>query len=298
MRPKSCINYQNIINQFEEKLYDQKKLIAYRHKVNHMYFEKGLSKREIIRAVSMSSHFVIKWTQSPEQDMTEDQRGWKQGDRRKWTKKTEERILDIHQQLRDSEDEFFTGATAINQEWRKHYDDVPPPLRTIGQIMKDLGLSTHVKGKARGAAKYLHYPEATIYGGYLGNRVMEADFIQRRYLQGNGSPLHFVGFSSKKGPKFRYYKRIEDLTVDQFIDACDGFLEIFDKPDVLKLDNASTFIGSVSGKRTLSRVMLYLLQKKLSRYSPYLKNLSVRDQLKAIIVCSLASFGIVAILKI
>jgi len=40
-------------------------------------------------------------------------------------------------------------------------------------------------------------------------------------------------------------------------------LSKFDKPDVLKLDNASTFKGSVSGKRTLSRVMLYLLQKQI-----------------------------------
>ncbi len=263
MKPKSCINYQNIINQFEEKRYDQKKLIAYRDKVNCMYFEEGLSKREIIKKVSMSNHFVVKWTQSPEQDMTEDHRGWKQGDRRKWTQETEDRIKQIHRKLSESEQEFFTGATAVSQTWLKVYEDAPPPLRTIGQIMKDLGLPSHPKGKSKGAAKYLHYPENTLYGGYLGNRVMEADFIQRRYLQGNGTPLNFVGFSAKKDPKFRYYKRIEDLTVDNFIDACDDFLDKFDKPDVLKLDNASTFIGSVSGKRTLSRVMIYLLQKQI-----------------------------------
>ena len=263
MKPKSCINYQNIINQFKEKRYDQKKLIAYRDKVNFMYFEGGLSKREIIKRVSMSSHFVVKWTQSPEQDMAEDHRGWKQGDRRKWTQETEDRIKQIHRKLSKSEQEFFTGATAVSQTWLKEYKNVPPPLRTTGQIMIDLGLPSHPKGKSKGAAKYLHYPENTLYGGYLGNRVMEADFIQRRYLQGNGTPLNFVGFSAKKDPKFRYYKRIEDLTVANFIDACDGFLDKFDKPDVLKLDNASTFIGSVSGKRTLSRVMLYLLQKQI-----------------------------------
>jgi len=264
MEPKRCINCVKSHQEICEKSDDQKKLIEIRYRVNRMHFDAGWSKKQISKKLGMSKHFVIKWTQSPEQNMLEDQRGWTQGNRRKWTKKTEERILKIHQQLCSSEDEFFTGATAINQVWRKHYDDVPPPLRTIGQIMKDLGLSTHVKGKAKGAAKYLHYPEATIYGGYLGNRVMEADFIQRRYLQGNGSPLHFVGFSAKKEPKFRYYKRIEDLTVNHFLRACDEFLEKFDKPDAIKLDNASTFIGSVSGKRTLSRVMLYLLQKKIT----------------------------------
>jgi len=179
------------------------------------------------------------------------------------TQETEDRIKQIHRKLNESEQEFFTGATAVSQTWLKRYEEAPPPLRTIGQIMKDLGLPSHPRGKSRGAAKYLHYPETTIYGGYLGNRVMEADFIQRRYLQGSGTPLHFVGFSAKKAPKFRYYKRIEDLTVNNFIDACDDFLSKFDKPDVLKLDNASTFKGSVSGKRTLSRVMLYLLQKQI-----------------------------------
>jgi transposase len=263
MKQKKYLNYQNNNHQNVEDRHGQKKLITYREKVNHLYFEAGLSKREIINKVSMSSHFVIKWTQSPEQDMTEDHRGWKQGDRRKWTQETEDRIKQFHQKLSDSEQEFFTGATAVSQMWLKEYNDVPPPLRTIGQIMKDLGLSTHPRGKSKGAAKYLLYPETTIYGGYLGNRVMEADFIQRRYIRGNGTPLNFIGFSAKKDPKFRYYRRIEDLTVDNFIDACDEFLSKFDKPDVLKLDNASTFRGSVSAKRTLSRVILYLLQKQI-----------------------------------
>jgi len=125
----------------------------------------------------------------------------KQGNRRKWTQETEDRIKQIHRKLNESEQEFFTGATAVSQTWLKRYEEAPPPLRTIGQIMKDLGLPSHPRGKSRGAAKYLHYPETTIYGGYLGNRVMEADFIQRRYLQGSGTPLHFVGFSAKKSPK-------------------------------------------------------------------------------------------------
>lgn len=263
MSQKSVLNCHNNYRQNEEDQHDQKKLISYREKVNRLYFEEGLSKREIIKKVSMSSHFVVKWTQSPEQDMTEDHRGWEPGNRRKWTKETEDRIKEIHHELCESDREYFTGATAINQTWLKRYKDAPPPLRTIGQIMKDLGLSTQAKGKRKGAAKFLHYPEKTIYGGYLGQRVMEADFIQRRYIHGSGTPLNFVGFSAKKAPKFRYYQRIENLTVDNFINACVEFLDKFDKPDVLKLDNAATFRGSVSGKRNLSRVMIYLLKKKI-----------------------------------
>lgn len=246
-----------------EKCHGQKKLIAKRQKVNYLYYQEHLSKRAIMNQESMSSHFVVKWTQSPPQDMTEDHRGREAGQRRKWTKETETRIRDIYQYLSKSDDEYFTGPTAVNQVWIRRFEDPPPPLRTIGRIMKDLGLSTQTKSKRKGAAKYLRYPESTIYGGYFGRRVMEADFIQRRYLQGSGQPLHFVGFSAKQDPKFRNYKRIESLTVSEFIRACEEFLHNFDKPDVLKLDNAATFIGSMSGKRNISNVMIYLLEKEI-----------------------------------
>lgn len=246
-----------------EKCNGQKKLIAKRQKVNYLYYGEHLSKRAIMNQESMSSHFVVKWTQSPTQDMTEDHRGWEAGNRRKWTKETETRIREICQYLLKSDDEYFTGPTAVNQIWIHRYEEPPPPLRTIGRIMKDLGLSTQTKSKRKGAAKYLRYPERTIYGGYFGRRVMEADFIQRRYLQGSGQPLHFVGFSAKQDPKFRNYKRIESLTVREFLRACDEFLENFDKPDVLKLDNAATFIGSMSGKRNISNVMVYLLEQEI-----------------------------------
>ena len=107
------------------------------------------------------------------------------------------------------------------------------------------------------------YPEATIYGGSLGERVIEADFI-RRYLKGRSSPLHFIGFSAKKTPRSRYYIRIPNMTADAFIHACASFFNRFEQPQVLKLDNAATFIGSTSAKRNLSKVMIYLLSRQIT----------------------------------
>lgn len=213
--------------------------------------------------MGVSRRFVSRWTQSGDQDPNEDHRGWTSGKRRKWTDETEARIRSIHAELQKSVDEFFTGATAVRQVWLQHYKDSPPPLRTIGRIMKELGLTTQTKGKCRGAAKYLLYPENAIYGGHLGDRVMEADFIERRYLQGMSTPLNFVGISAKKNPKFRYYRRIESLTVEHFLAVWDDFFWKYDQPDLLKLDNAATFAGSTSGKRTLSRVMIYLLDRRI-----------------------------------
>lgn len=243
---------------------DQKKLIKYREKINLLHFEAGWRKNRIVRKLGMSKHTVIRWTQSPDQDFTCDQRGWPKGKRRKWSEATEKRIRTLHQQLTGNPEEFFYGATAIVHQWRKQYSETPPPIRTIGQILKDLKLSKpRKKGRGKSASEYLCYPEKTIYGGSLGERVIEADFI-RRYLKGRSAPLHFIGFSAKKTPRFRYYDRISDMTTDVFIGACDAFFNRFEQPQVLKLDNAATFTGSASAKRSLSKVIIYLLNRKIT----------------------------------
>ena len=243
---------------------DQKKLIKYREKVNLLYFEACWSKNRIARKLGMSKHTVIRWTQSPDQDFARDNRGWPKGKRRKWSETTEASIRALHNNLVEDAEEFFYGATAIIHQWRKQYSDAPPPIRTIGQILKDLNLSKpRKKGRGQRATEYLCYPEATIYGGSLGERVIEADFI-RRYLKGRSSPLHFIGFSAKKTPRLRHYIRIPNMTADAFIHACDSFFNRFEQPQVLKLDNAATFIGSASGKRNLSKVMIYLLSRQIT----------------------------------
>ncbi len=264
MERERCLSCPLLCHFFCENSNDQKKLILLRRHINSLHFQSGWSKNRIIRELGVSKHFVIHWTESPDQDVAVDLRGWPKGLRRKWDAETEQRIVLICKELIESPTEFFVGATAVASLWRQRYDDPPPPLRTIGQIMKDLNLSGH-KRKERpiGAAQYLRYPEKTLYGGFLGNRVIEADFIERRYLKGSGTPLHFVGFSAKKAPKLRYFRRIEALTSDHFIRICDEFFTQFETPDALKMDNAAAFIGSLSGKRTLSRTMIYLLSRKI-----------------------------------
>jgi len=201
-----------------------------------------------------------------EQDPSVDHRGWPGGRRRKWSAQTERRIKKLHTALQHDPKEFFSGATAVEHRRRLKYPaDQPPPVRTIGQIMKDLGLTVpNKKGPRKGAARYLCYPEKTIYGGWLGDRVMEVDFIERRYLQGSGQPLQFVGFSAKTAPKLRYFQRLEDLTAQTVMTACERFFERFETPQALKVENAPAFVGSGSAQRTLSRSVIFLLQHKIS----------------------------------
>jgi hypothetical protein len=240
---------------------EEKKSIEKRRQVNGLYFGYRVQKREIARKEGVSRRFVDNWTQTPDQDFTRDNRGWEKGKGRKWDKSTEEKIKEIGKYFEEDTSIFYTGATAIDLEWRKRYPEIdPPPLRTIGRIMSNLGLTKENKrGRNKGAAKYLCYPEYTIYS-LLGGRILEADFIGKKYITGRSEPLNFIGFSFKKKPKIRYFKRIESQKADDFIVQSKHFFREFEKPDYMKVDNDPATIGSASGKRNISRTMKFLLE--------------------------------------
>lgn len=205
----------------------------------------------------------MNWTKSPNQDFTQDNRGWLKGRHRKWTKTDEKRIKIIYQELADNPFQFYTGATAIDQKWRKKYPNDPPPLRTIGRVLASLGLSAkRRRDRHKGAAKYLCYPEYTIYTSFNG-RVLEIDFIGRKYLTGRTEPLNFISFSFKKEPRLRYFQRIQGQTADNFIKQTKLFFKRFEKSDFIKVDNCLATIGSASGKRNLSQAMKFLLKNQL-----------------------------------
>ena len=146
-----CFNHWSLL-----KSDDQKKLIQLRRHVHCLYFAEGYSKNRIVREAGVSKHFVIKWTRSPDQDLTIDRRGWPKGRRRKWDSETEERISFLYKKLESDPLEFFSGATAIAHLWRKAYNEAPPPLRTIGQIKKELNLvTTTKKQRQKGASRFL-----------------------------------------------------------------------------------------------------------------------------------------------
>ena len=242
----------------------QKKRISLRRVANQLYFRDGLSKKAIAAQLGVSRHFVIRWSQSMDQDVTIDHRGWPKGRRRRWPQETEDRIAFLHKELKGGPDAFYWGPTAIAQQWLSRYPaESPPPLRTIGQILKDLGLSERSARKVRkGASRYLCYPEHTIYET-LGQRVMEADFIGKKYITGTQQPIHFVAFSFKKAPRLRHFQRIEAQSADCFIEQCERFFATFEKPDCIKVDNAGATIGSGSGKRTISRTVQFLLANQV-----------------------------------
>ena len=242
-------------------LYEEKKLILIRQQVNNLYFKYGLSKSSIMEKEGVSKPFVIRWTQSPDQDFDQDDRGWSKGKARLFSPDMVQQVLSIHSSLVADPHNFFTGATAVLQEWRVRYpEQASPSLRSVGRILKGHGLTKPQKPRSKGAAAYLCYPEHTIYNEHNG-RVLEADFIGKKYIHGRSAPINFIGFSFKKEPRLRYFERIDSQSALCFIKHTDQFFEAFETPQYIKVDNALAMIGSASGKRNISSSMLFLLNR-------------------------------------
>ena len=242
---------------------DEKKSLQVRALVHRLFFQERVPKKMIARQLQVSRGFVRRWTREPAQDLSADDRGWPKGQRRSWDQATVERVKEIHQFLQQDPHQFFSGATAVAQEWRRRHPAVEPPaLRTIGRLLAELGLSGKRRtAKAKGAARYLCYPEHTIYQ-QLPGRVLEADFIGKKYL-GGGEPLNFIGFSFKQQPKLRHYQYVSAQTAEVVIAQCQRFFTRFEKPAYLKIDNCGATIGSGSGQRTLSRCVCFLLREQV-----------------------------------
>src|SRR6267143_203154 len=242
---------------------DEKKSLQVRALVHRLFFQERVPKKMIARQLQVSRGFVRRWTREPAQDLSADDRGWPKGQRRSWDQATVERVKEIHQFLQQDPHQFFSGATAVAQEWRRRHPAVEPPaLRTIGRLLAELGLSGKRRtAKAKGAARYLCYPEHTIYQ-QLPGRVLEADFIGKKYL-GGGEPLNFIGFSFKKEPKLRHFQYVPAQTAEVIISQAQRFFARFEKPDYFKVDNCGATIGSGSGQRTLSRFICFLLSEQI-----------------------------------
>jgi transposase len=229
-----------------------------------LYFEQGLTKEEIADLMEVSTNFVVKWTESPEQDFQKDDRGWQKGRRRKWDKETVRRVGQIREDLREDPDEKYWGATAIEAEYRRRFPDQKvPPVRTIGQILSDMGVTENQENSSsRGALRYLHYPQRT-FRQILWNRLGEADFLGDKFITGRTEPLHFIGYSLKSEPRLRHYERVAGETTDEFIRTTQQFFSRFEKPEALKMDNAAATIGSSYYRRTISQVMEFLLGREV-----------------------------------
>lgn len=167
-----------------------------------------------------------------------------------------------------SEKESYIGPEAIlkhinkNKSKYKSNKDINISSINISFItstLKDLGLSKPHKKRIRGGSEYQRYPKILI--SLVGNLILEIDFIQR-FIKGQTKPLHFIGFSCK-GLKLRQYRRISGQTNINTRKELEWFFNNFFLPDAVKMGNDLAFIGSNSAKRTISKTVKYLFDKKI-----------------------------------
>lgn len=246
--------------------YEKKEAIELRRRIQQLYFERGLSKNEIVRRLNVSKGVVVNWTKHPRRDPEADDRGWPMGKHRTYDRVIVDRVRELHADLAANKKEFFTGATAIELAWRERYpNEEIPSLRYIGKILSREGLTKRPRGRRKGAARYLNYPEKTIYED-LTRRLLEADFIGQKYIRGQTKPLNFIGFSFKKTPRLRWYYQIESRTTHYVLRTTEDFFERFETPDAIKVDNDLAMYGSGSGKRSLSRFMQAMMTKEVTPF--------------------------------
>lgn len=202
------------------------------------------------------------WTKSPDQDLSSDTRGWKKHHLRQYSLRDEQRVLKIHHQLDRDASEYFSGASAILQEYQKLYPDAKSiTLRFIGRTLAKHGLSTKPKVRVKGASKYLHYPKTLIEN--LGSSIVELDFIGKKFIDNRTEPINFIGFSLTKPRKLKHFQRVESETAAEAIKHCQRFFDTFERPEVIKVDNGFAFAGAGPQARTLNSFTLFLLKKKI-----------------------------------
>lgn len=129
----------------------------------------------------------------------------------------------------------------------------------IKRTLKELGLSKPHRKKEKGLSRYQHYPDVLI--NEIGLLIVEIDFLER-CIKGRTKPVNFIAFSCKK-LNLRQFKRISAQTGTCGRTEMKWFFNNFFIPGAIKMDNCLAFIGSSSGKRSLSKTVKSLFQKQV-----------------------------------
>ena len=225
-------------------------------------------KKDIVRKERLSWDFVIQWTQSKNQDFEKDERGWRKGKTRTHTDDEKQLIKNTREELERSDDKLYIGPKAIlkyllennNQDKQnKNTDSTKINLSFIKSVLKEFGLSKPHQKRKRGLSKYQNYPKQLI--SEIGSLILEIDFIQR-FIKGQTKPVHFIAFSCKS-LSLKQYRRISAQTNENVKEELKWFFDNFFIPDAVKMDNGLAFIGSNSAKKTISKTIKFLFDKKI-----------------------------------
>jgi hypothetical protein len=97
----------------------------------------------------------------------------------------------------------------------------------------------------------------------VGKRVLEMDFIGKKFITARTAPVNFIAFSFKYAPRMRYFERVEAESGAVIIADLEKFFEQYEKPDAVKMDNGLAMAGSGPWPGIISQAALWLLQQQI-----------------------------------
>lgn len=170
-------------------------------------------------------------------------------------------MIKVRKEIELSDEEFYIGSeTVLDKIEKSDYGNKEKiNLSFIKKTLRDSGLVKVHKKKVKGNSVYQHYPKTLIEK--IGSVIVEIDFLERA-IKGQTRPLNFISFSCKK-LNLKQFKRISAQTSIYARKEIKWFCDNFFIPDGFKMDNGLAFIGSASGKRSLSKVVLMLFGMKV-----------------------------------
>lgn len=222
----------------------------------HKLSEEGKSNNQISKELGIRKATIIKWLK---QDKYKDKRGWKKDKARKYTdKRIAERICGLRQN-RLAGNNYFIGSEYLQMDYASNYPSEEMPSDWfIKETIRKNSLQTRVpKKRKKGGAEYLLFPASSIRS--LGRIHQSGDFIGKKYISGRSEPINIL--STSYYAPFKLYE-ISRLPAEKAIYAIERLClqwQIYPIPDVFRMDNGLQFRGTASGKRSLGKFLVFLL---------------------------------------
>jgi len=232
-----------------------KPILAIKRKQAKKLHKKGWAIRKIADCLGSGTRHVSQWINMSDEELEKDNRGWKKGNPRKYTKEQKKEIKKIRQQL-EKEGSFFIGSLVVQRNYNKlHTNNVSKSF--VDRTLKEYKLVKTPRKKRKGVSKYMKYPQHTL--NKMGKCMMSVDFIGPKYLKGSDDRINFLSCKYIRPRKEGIIKRVEGQTTDEAIRVLTEVWNDNPIPDVLRIDNDSAFGANLSREKQIGSFTLFLL---------------------------------------
>jgi len=218
--------------------------------------------RQIARRLGVSRPTLIGWLK---QEAYADARGWTKGTFRKYTPLVRDRVIAL-KQARIDQEKYFLGSPHIQMDYAKRYPKgSAPSLWFIDESVRSAGLQTHApkkRTKGQNIIQRHRFPIQTVVG--LGRIQQACDFIGKKYILGSREPISV--FSTSYCQWFELYQiyRVLAESVEESVDRLGRFWRDHPIPQVMRIDNATTFRGSPHHPAVVGRFLKFLLNGQVT----------------------------------